>query len=433
MNLARESFYTFMFQVSGFLFATVTGMIVARALGPANKGILTVALLCPSLFFTAFNLSIGLGIIHHMGKGRYEMKTFAGSALALFAVITIIALVAFFVTIIYFREVLYRGIDLRYLIVAGIAIPFNLMLYYFSSILQGSMEIKGYNITNQLLSYSNLFFVLLFLFLSKLTAMEAVIAGISGIVIGGTVALLKATKMAGGISFNAELTKRLIKDGGKIQIGAIATFLYTQANVFILNYYAPPAEVGFYSVALNVANMLLFFSVSLEIGLYPKMAHASMEEAVSLVQVATRQILLISALAGLIVAVFSTGIVRIYGGNAFMPAVTPLLLLLPGVVIFIIPKILATLWVRKGWFFPLTLIASITALLSICFNFLLIPKYGANGAAIATTLTYALSAFVGLFLFRKFVDKDLTLLLIPSRKDLSMYREIYRESIQKFI
>lgn len=432
MNLAKESFYTLMFQVSGFLCATVTGMIVARALGPTNKGIISVALLCPYLFFTIFNFSIGLGIIHHTGKRQYELKAFAGSALALFAVLTIMSLLAFFATVFFFRHILYRGIELKYLMVAGISIPFNLMLYCFSSILQGNMEIKSYNIANQMLYYSNLLFVLLFLLLSRLTAIEAVIAGISGIVIGGIVALLKVLRMAGGISFDIELTKSLMRDGGKIQIGAIATFLYTQANVFILNYYAPPAEVGFYSVALSLASVLFFFSVSLEVGLYPKVSHATMEEAVHLVQVATRQILLISALAAVLVAVFAKEIVGIYGGSAFLPAVTPLILLLPGTVIFIIPKILATLWVRKGWFFPLTLIAGCTALISICFNILLIPKYGANGAALATTLTYFFSGVVGLFLFWKFANRDLGQLLIPNRNDLTLFLSIYREISNKF-
>ena len=421
MNLAKESFYTLMFQVSGFLCATITGMIVARALGPANKGIITIALLCPSLFFTVFHLSVGLGMIHHMGKRQHEIKAFVGSALVLLGGLTFLALLAFLTTAIFYRDILYRGVALKYLLVAGLAIPFNLTLYFFSSILQANMEIKGYNLANQLLYYSNLLFVGVFLLSGHLTTLEAVVAGISGTVVGAIVAVLAVIKITGGISFDAELTKRLITDGGKVQIGVIAAFLYSQANVFILNYYAQPAEVGFYSVAFSLANILFFFSLSLEIGLYPKTAHASLEDAVELVSVATRQILVITTAAAVAMAIFSKYIVLIYGGAAFLPSIYPLLLLLPGVIVFTIARILSPLWVRKGWFLQLTLIAVGTALFSLVLNIVLIPKFGAKGAAMATTASYCATTLIVLLLFRKYVKKDLTGLLVPSRADISLY------------
>lgn len=431
MNLARESFYTLIFQISGFLCATIAGVIIARTLGPSNKGIIAVALLYPSLFFTIFNLTVGLGIMHHLGKREYDAKTFAGSALIMLVVMSVLSLSVFFVTLGLFREILYKGIEIKYLIIAGISVPFYLMLYYYSSILQGSMDIKGYNVANQLSSFSNLFFVLVFIFLWEFTALEAVIAGISGIVLGGLFSLFKTIKRTGGISFSKELTCRIIRDGAKIHIGAIATFIFNQGNIFILNYYATPSEVGFYSVALSIANILFFFSISLEIGLYPKVAHATMEEAIKLVQVATRQILLITALAALIMAAFSKYIVLIYGGEAFLPSVTPLILLLPGVVMLVIPKILSTLWVRKGWFLPLTFVATGTAVLSLILNLALIPEFGAKGAAIATTMTYALASFIGLFLYWKYVTKDLSGLFIPKREDLMIYKDIYGVFIKR--
>lgn len=425
MNLARESFYTLIFQISGFLCATIAGVIIARTLGPSNKGIIAVALLYPSLFFTIFNLTVGLGIMHHLGKREYDAKTFAGSALIMLVVMSVLSLSVFFVTLGLFREILYKGIEIKYLIIAGISVPFYLMLYYYSSILQGSMDIKGYNVANQLSSFSNLFFVLVFIFLWEFTALEAVIAGISGIVLGGLFSLFKTIKRTGGISFSKELTCRIIRDGAKIHIGAIATFIYTQANLFILNFYSTPEQVGYYSVAFSLANLLFFFSASLEIGLYPKVAHATMEEAVKLVRVATRQMLIITSTAAVAMAIFSKGIVLIYGGKAFLPSVIPLLLLLPGIVVFVIPKILATLWIRKGWFLPLTFVATGTALVSIILNLLLIPKFGASGAAVATTFTYGLAGIIGLFLFWKYVSKDIGSLFIPERKDFVIYKDIY--------
>jgi O-antigen/teichoic acid export membrane protein len=425
MNLAKESFYTLVFQVSGFLCAMITGMIVARELGPANKGIIAVALLYPSFFFVISSLSLGVGINHHMGRKEYDVKTFVGSALVVFTVVSVCSLACYFFTIAVFGETLYKGIDLKYLATAGFMIPFGLMLYFFSSILQGTMDIKAYNIANQLSAFSNLSFVLAFVALWKLTPLAAIIAAISGIVLGGIFALYKVIRKTKAIAFDRSLTRSLIKDGAKIHIGSIATFVSSQANLFILNYYATPSEVGFYSLAFSLANVLFFFSISLEIGLYPKVAHATEEDAIRLVQVATRQILLLTGSAALIMAVFSKIIVLGYGGKDFLPSVTPLLLLLPGFVAFIIPKILATLWVRKGWFLVLTTIASITAVLSLVLNFLLIPRFGASGAAAATTATFLCPMIIGLFLFWKHVSKDLMALFVPTRQDMALYKDLF--------
>jgi O-antigen/teichoic acid export membrane protein len=425
MNLARESFYTLLFQVASFLCATIAGIIIARTLGPANKGIISVTLLYPSLFFTVFNLTAGMGIIHNMGKRLYAIKYFAGSGLLILAVTSGFAILFFFTTIGPLRDILYKGVDARYLIIAGISIPFYLMLYYFSTILQGCMDIKGYNIANQFSSFSNLFFILIFVSVWKLTSLGAIIAALSGVIFGGLFSLFSVLKKSSGVSFDTKLTAILLTNGIQIHIGAIATFLFSQANIFILNYYAPPSEVGFYSVALNLANILLFFSISLEIGLYPKTAHASIEEAVKLVTIATRQIFLITAITALFLALCSKYIILVYGGTAFLPAMQPLLLLLPGVVLIVVPKILSTLWVRKGWFLPLTFIASGTALASLVFNMILIPTYGANGAAIATTLTYAFACLIALFLFWKYVSKDIFSLFVPQREDLALYKDIY--------
>lgn len=426
MNLAKESFYTLIFQILGFICATVAGIIIARTLGPENKGILTVAMLCPYIFFISFNPAIEAAIIYHIGKKVQGMKSFTGSALILTFALSLIALIAFFITFAQFRESLYKGIEQKYLIIAIFSIPFYFMLYYFSSILRGNMDIKGYNISNQLLNFANIIFILIFIAVWRLNVSEAIIAGISGIVLGGIYALVIAIRTSGGLFFNKVLTIDLIKDGSKLYIGSIATFINFQVNFLILNYYTNPSEVGFYSIAYTIANILLFFSISLEIGLYPKIAHTTMDEAIKLTEVASRQILLITAVAALTMALFSKYIVLIYGGKPFLPSVEPLLLLLPGMIISVVPKVLNALWLKKGWFFQLTMIAVFTSIISLILNFLLIPKLGANGAAVATSLTFGFIFLVEMMLYMKYVKNDLLRLFIPEKADVAIYRDIIK-------
>jgi O-antigen/teichoic acid export membrane protein len=426
MNLSRESFYTLLFQISGFACTIIAGVIIARTLGPSNRGIITMSLLYPMLFSTLFNLTTGAVIVHHLGKREYDPKAFAGTALSLSIVMSIIAMTVFFITIGPLKGTFYKSIEIKYLITAGLSVPFYLILYFFSSVLQSSMDIKRYNVANQLPAFSNLLVILLFVVLWRFTAFEAVVAGISGIVLGGFYSLIKVMKRIRGFSFNRYLTGIIVKDSLKVHLGSIATFSWMQANFLILNYYATPSVVGFYSAAFSIANILFFFSISLEIVLFPKVAHATMEEAVMLIKAATRQILLITLSAASLIAFFSKEIVLIYGGKAFLPSITPLILLLPGVVIFVIHRILSILWVRRGWFLRLTLISISIAILSLILNFMLIPKLGATGAAIATTFTYCISSLIGLILFWKYVKKDFSGLFIPTHQDLIVYKDFFQ-------
>jgi O-antigen/teichoic acid export membrane protein len=426
MNLSRESFYTLFFQISGFICATIAGMIIARALGPENKGILAVAMLCPYIFFVTFNPTIEAAVIYRIGKKEQSIKAFTGSILMLSFAFSIIALVGFFITFVQFRESLYKGIEQKYLMIAISSIPFYFILYYFSSILRGRMDIKGYNISNQLLNFTNILFILIFITVSSLNLLAAIIAHISGIIFGGIYAVIKALKMAKGVYFDKRLGLQLVKDGGKLYVGSIATFISFPINLFILNYYANSSEVGFYSVAYAIGNTLLFLTISLEIVLYPKIAQATMDEAIKLTEIASRQILILTAVGALGVALFSRYIVLIYGGKSFLPSVKPLLLLLPGVVLLVIPKALNSIWLRKGWFFQMTLIAVSTAIISLALNFLLIPKFGANGAAMALSLTYGFIFVVEIVLYTRYVKNDLRRLFIPEKTDTAIYRDIIR-------
>jgi O-antigen/teichoic acid export membrane protein len=431
MNLAKESFYTFIFQILGFIFATIAGMIIARALGPENKGILTVAMLCPYIFFISFNPAIEAAIIYNMGKKDHDIKAFAGDALVLSFALSLVALIAFFITLTQFSGSIYKGIERKYLLLSICSIPFYFLLYYCSSILRGKLLMKGYNISNQLIHFSNICFILIFLAVGELGIIEAIIAGISGIVLGAVYSATNVLRTIKGISFSKELFVRLMKDGSRLYIGSLATFINFQVSFLILNYYANSSEVGFYSVAYSIANILLFFSISLEIGLYPKIVHSTMNEAVELTKVASRQITLITLAGALAVALFSEYIVLVYGGKSFLSSVKPLLLLLPGVVVLVVSKVLNALWLKKGWFSQLTLIAVFGAIMSLVLNFFLIPKFEAGGAAIANTITNLFLSLSGLFLFWKYVDRDLSGLFVPRCRDFMMYRDIFRNPFKR--
>jgi Na+-driven multidrug efflux pump len=86
--------------------------------------------------------------------------------------------------------------------------------------------------------------------------------------------------------------------------------------------------------------------------------------------------------------------------------------MLPGIVIFVLPRILNSRFAGKGQ--PKVLIAIFLPALiaNIILNFLWIPSYGALGAAWASNVSYAIGA--------------ITILIVYSAKMKVPFRDIFR-------
>jgi len=161
-------------------------------------------------------------------------------------------------------------------------------------------------------------------------------------------------------------------------------------------------------VAITLAELIWFISVAAETVLYPQVAQMTEEDAAVLTARVCRQILTLSVLGGLVLVALAPAAILLYGGRAFLPAVTPLRLLLPGIVALTVSKTLSALWVRRGWFLMLTLLAGGTGVLSVILNALLIPRWGASGAALATTIPYMLNAGVSVMIYWRRISRDVT-------------------------
>jgi O-antigen/teichoic acid export membrane protein len=91
-------------------------------------------------------------------------------------------------------------------------------------------------------------------------------------------------------------------------------------------------------------------------------------------------------------------------GNQFTESGRIVQLLMPGVVAFTIVKVLYMDIAGKGN--PsISLLVLIPALImNIILNLIWIPQYGAKGAALASTISYSISAVGFLFLYARMVD-----------------------------
>ncbi|MFH5845836.1 polysaccharide biosynthesis C-terminal domain-containing protein, partial [Haladaptatus sp. CMAA 1909] len=156
-------------------------------------------------------------------------------------------------------------------------------------------------------------------------------------------------------------------------------------------------QVGYYRAALKLAEFLWFIPMALQTVFVHSMSelwsNGKTKRISELAARTTRYTFLLTGVMGLGLAALANIAVPIYFGSEYMPAVMPLLLLLPGSLGFAVARPILAISQGKGDLkFPI--IATGTAAgMNFILNFLLIPQFGMEGAAVSTSIGYG-SMFV---------------------------------------
>ncbi|WP_207589604.1 polysaccharide biosynthesis C-terminal domain-containing protein [Halomontanus rarus] len=163
-------------------------------------------------------------------------------------------------------------------------------------------------------------------------------------------------------------------------------------DVILLQYWTTDEVVGYYRGALSIAEFLWLAPLAVQLVLLQRISHLWEQGDIDTIQqqsqLVTRYVFLFTALLAIGVAALAADFVPLYLGPAFEPAITPLLLLLPGVVGFAVAR--PTLAINQGRrsLRPLLFATGACSLVNLLLNLLLIPQYGMVGAAIATSVGY---------------------------------------------
>jgi len=176
--------------------------------------------------------------------------------------------------------------------------------------------------------------------------------------------------------------------------------LHERVDLFLLALLrGDPVEVAVYAVAVAVINRLRVVPLALASALYPRVAGASREEGVALSAQACRVSLAGSlSLAILVLAVAPWAMPWLFG-PAYGAAVPLMVVLAPATLAYGVYLVLAR-WFQ-GVDQQRVNVGSLVVAggLNVALNFVLIPKHGAMGAAVASLISYLAQAVVTAWVF----------------------------------
>ncbi len=181
--------------------------------------------------------------------------------------------------------------------------------------------------------------------------------------------------------------RRMIAYGLKFHVSILAGAIMLRADLLVVNHFRGPAEAGVYSVASQFALLLMLLPGVIATLLFPRVT-AEQDARGETTCLVTRYTTLIMFLCCLGAVPFSLLLPLLYGA-AFTDATRLLLILLPGVYLIGLESVLVQHFNALGLPRAIPLYWVITLALNLVLVFALVPRFGALGAAVASTISYA--------------------------------------------
>jgi len=185
----------------------------------------------------------------------------------------------------------------------------------------------------------------------------------------------------------------------------IVNLIGYRVELFVLDRFKGLAAVGIYSVGMQAAEAIWLIPAAIASAITAPVVHEDAAGAAQLIRTACTKGLVYTSAVAVAIGVAAPFVIPPLFGDAFRGAARPLAFLLPGVVAYAPVTILVVYISIRAARPRLSLLVSIVGLVVTAgMSLVLIPAYGASGAAIASTIGYAAGAIAAWICFRSLVS-----------------------------
>ncbi|HEX2267909.1 MAG TPA: polysaccharide biosynthesis C-terminal domain-containing protein [Pyrinomonadaceae bacterium] len=410
----------------------VTSMLIARSLGPAGKGSLDLIIATSALLGMALSMSLPQGATFVVAQGKIAANVLASQLVVVSLLQASVALIV--LTLLGFTDYFQMFLpDWGLWIVAGVVLYVwvDLLNKFWAAVLAGQQQIAVINnaeFVGRVAQFLSIFILSAALYYSgkQLSVGALFLVTLSASVL---INLLLLVSLGFKLKLSGDLSglKAAANFAVPCYAANLAQFLNYKLDVFVVGFFAGTASVGRYTLAVSLGQLLWLMSNSVAAVLLPRIA-ASTDDSVSIRHTArvTRLSLWATAVCGLALGLLATQAIPLFYGEAFRPSVMALLWLLPGIVLFSVANVLAAYIAGIGKPRLNLLVSGVSLIVTITLDVLLIPKLNIAGAAIASTVSYSVSALLLIVFFMRETGSPLREILLPTSEDVRMLLSVAR-------
>ncbi len=367
-------------------------ILIARALGPEGRGAYVYPTVLAGLLITTLHVSLEQANVHLFSGHQFSLRDLTANSGLVASIVAGISLLVIGLLLV-FRPSGTAVVPPYILLAALMVVPFTIHQIYLTGLLQITHRIGVTNRVALVSAGAQAGAVGILSVTGRLTVL-AVILVASGV---GILYWALTARVLGGVcclqpQYIPKLFRRALQFGLGLHLGLVMVFLQLRADVFLLERFSGLAAVGIYTLAVMLAESIWMVTDAVAVASLPHQVEASILDAGRLTLRACRFNILLALLGAAGLALASYPIVRIAYGVPFLPAIPALLALLPGVVCYSAQRVCGAYLLRLNYPFRMSTILGSAVIVNLGLNLLWIPRWGIVGAALASTVSYALSA-----------------------------------------
>lgn len=402
LEVLKKSSSATIVKVLGMIAGLLVSVALGRILGPKGLGVINLAnkivsiLIIVALIGTP-QLLIKEIAIAYKRKDWPHISNWLGSAFKLNGAIALGLSVVLIILTPWLCEHVFHEPDLKIpLIIALSVMTFQVFSRIYSSGLIGFKKIWQSNLVNESLSIAiaGIALVFLWLFSVPITVITAAIAyGIGRILVTLTVSIYWEKLFKKFRTKTTDVSGKLAKSALPFLLVSATGIIASSIDSVMLGWLDSTKEVGLYTVAARIAMLTIFFLQVSNSAISPKLAalyaERKIQEMEKMVQRVTRGLIVVAAAPLVIFFLFGGQILSLWG-TGFKEAYWVLIILSVGQFFNIGTGASGLLLVMCGFEKLQAIVSTMSIILNVILCFVLIPLYGAVGAALGTAISVTL-------------------------------------------
>jgi O-antigen/teichoic acid export membrane protein len=381
---------------------TLSSLVVARTLGPAGVGALSLLRVLPWLVGVLLGGGLyGAAPYFLSGPGRTDpayRSTFPSMA----AVAGVVGTVLWVAAAPALQGWLFPQMSTAVLALAGLTVLTQLSESTAKACSQGTGDLRG---ANRIIVLEELLFAPFYACL-LLAGVDPYLAIVLALLAGDVVTSGLGWVRLRGHGFFADSrpdlahARRIVGFGVRAEMGSIALLLNARLDFAIVASLVGPSALGVYAVASRYAELLRLPGLALNYVLYPSYAGQDREVSADSAREAVRRLGWVPAALAVPMALLAPVLLPVAFGPQFRAAVVPAWILLAGLAGTGVVAVFAAFLTGDGR--PGLVSAAFGAglVVTVALDLLLIPRYGVVGASWASTAAYLTTTAVVVACFR---------------------------------
>ena len=391
----QNTLWLFIEKAVRMLVGFTVGIYVARQLGPEQFGILNFAISFVAIFSVIISMGMDQLLVRELVNKPEESDALLGTTLVLQAGGFVIMLGGVGLGLVYSHNSSVTNLMIM-IIAGGYAFQiFQVLDSYFQSRVLSKYVSISQMIAWTMVSLLRAWFAwkqFPLVYFAGLEATNMVLAGAGYIVSYHWLGLSPRTWR-----FDFHLARILLRDSWPLIIQGMMGILYMRISQVMINYMLGPTEVGYYVVAVRLAELWYFIPMLISASLFPAIIMAK-SISVELYESRLKRLyaFLIWLMVGisLVMTCISYPLIRILYGQAYLPAAPVLIIYSWSTVIIAFAAVFGKWMINENLQKIIMVSGIIGTVFNLILNYILIRKVGICGAALAALVAPLLGNLV---------------------------------------